>query len=246
MSSRLSADNRHLRESSRVNGANIAGTFEYYRSHNGRPTLFVVDADDAARSSLMRRLGTAGWYVEPYGSAHDFLRRAPYTDIGCALLEVQLPDMRGTDLQVEMMARGIILPIVFLTAQSDVPTAVGAMKRGAVDFLVKPVDRDTLLKTIRVAIERHVAERDSYLHGHANAERLASMSSRQREVLIMVAAGYLNKEIAAQMGVTIQTVKVHRAKAIAKAGVRSVAELVHFCSAMHLSIPRQRVDETAD
>jgi FixJ family two-component response regulator len=159
--------------------------------------------------------------------------------IGCALLAQRLPDMKGTDLQIEMAARGINLPVVFQTAYPDVPTAVGAMKRGALDFLVKPVDDDTLLKAIRLAIERHVAERDLRLRRRVVEQRLANLSLRQREVLILVAAGYQNKQIAAQLGITVKTIKVHRREAMARAGVRSVPEVVHFCDAMCLPIPRR-------
>ena len=125
-------------------------------------TIFLIDDDESLRRSLSRQLTHAGWKVEAFASALDFLERASYEGTGCVVLDVRLPEMMGPELHVEMVNRGMTLPVVFLTGHGDVPTSVNAMKRGAVDFLTKPVDGDLLAATIRAAIDRHAVQRRSY------------------------------------------------------------------------------------
>ena len=185
----------------------------------GEVTVFLIDDDESLRRSLSRQLTHAGWKVEAFASALQFLERASYDGTGCVVLDVRLPEMMGPELHVEMMNRGITLPVVFLTGHGDVPTSVNAMKRGAVDFLTKPVDGDLLAETIRGALERHAVQRRSHSQQQAFEERLRLLSPREREVLNFVIAGCLNKQIADKMGITLKTVKVHRARVMQKMGV---------------------------
>lgn len=201
-------------------------------------TVFLIDDDESLRRSLSRQLAHAGWKVEAFASALEFLERASYDGTGCVVLDVRLPEMMGPELHVEMVNRGMTLPVVFLTGHGDVPTSVSAMKRGAVDFLTKPVDGDLLAGTIRAALERHAVQRRSHSQKQAFEERLRLLSPREREVLNFVIAGHLNKQIADQMGITLKTVKVHRARVMQKMGVHSVAALVHECDAAGITSAR--------
>ncbi len=209
---------------------------------DGPPTIFIVDDDDALRRSLARRLRAEGWDVETYASAAEFLERPPFVGRGCAILDVCLPELSGPALQLEMTARRNTLPVVFLTGHGDVTTGVNAMKRGAVDFLVKPVDDTVLLQTITQAIERHGAQLRVRQQRQIADDRLARLSPREREVLKFVIAGRLNKQIAQSMGITLKTVKVHRAHVMQKMAVSSVAALVHVCEGSWTPAPDGAAD----
>ena len=196
------------------------------------PTVFVVDDDSSLRRGVGRLLRSAGWNVETFASASEFLERPSYTGTGCVMVDVRMPVMTGPELQAQMAARGISLPVVFLTGYCDLATGIHAMKMGAVDFLVKPVDDETLLQTIRRAIERHaIHQARQHRHQRIN-DRLLRVSPREREVLQLMVAGQPNRQIADAMGISLKTVKVHRARVMEKMQVRSVAELVHLCEAV--------------
>lgn len=192
-------------------------------------TVFVVDDDEAVRRGLERLLRSAGLNVETFASAPEFLERSPTSETGCVLLDVQMPGVNGPELHEGMSERGFTLPVVFLTGHGDVPTSVRAMKKGAVDFLLKPVDDEMLLGTIRQAVERHAAEQVRQRQRQDIAARLHRLSAREREVMEHVIQGRLNKQIAGDLGIAEKTVKVHRAHVMEKMEVRSVAELVHLC-----------------
>ena len=195
-------------------------------------TVFVVDDDAAVRRSLTRLLRSAGWSAEAFASAGDLLDRAPIAGPGCVLLDVQMPDMNGLELQERLSEVGITLPVVFLTGKGDIPMSVHAMKRGAVDFLVKPVEEEVLFRALDQAISRQAAEtcnrqcRDSIL------ARLARLSEREREVLERVLQGRLNKQIAFDLGIAEKTVKAHRGRVMEKMEAHTVAELVHLCDSV--------------
>ena len=203
----------------------------------GMATIFIVDDDESLRCGLARTLRAEGWSVEVFASAREFLQRPAYTGIGCMVLDVCLPELTGPELHIEMLARGMTLPVVFLTGHGDVPTSVSAMKRGAVDFLTKPVDAATLLYSVAEAVERHSAERRDRQRRQATDDRLARLSPREREVMTQVIAGSLNKQIAQSLGITHKTVKVHRAHVMQKLGVNSVAALVQLCGPARQSSP---------
>jgi FixJ family two-component response regulator len=169
--------------------------------------------------------------AETFGSAEAFLERASYAGTGCVILDVRMPGMKGPELHEQLAQLGIDLPVIYLTGHGDVPTGVKAMKDGAVDFLLKPVEDEDLLSTVAQALERHAAQRArAHELGQSNA-RLARLSSREREVMELVIAGRLNKQIAYDLGISEKTVKAHRGRVMEKVEVRSVAELVRLCEA---------------
>lgn len=192
------------------------------------PTVFVVDDDLAVRTSLARLLRSARLEVATFGSAQEFLNghdpRAP----GCLLLDVSMPGLNGLELQEALRVNGSAIPIVFLTGHSDVPSSVQAMKHGALDFLTKPVHDDDLLAAVRAAIERDVVLRRARAELDDILQRLATLTPREREVLIHVVSGQLNKQIAGDLGTVEKTIKVHRAGVMDKMGAHSVADLVRF------------------
>jgi two-component system, LuxR family, response regulator FixJ len=193
------------------------------------PTIFVVDDDESLCRSLARLVRAAGWNVETFASARDFLDRQAYGETGCVVMDVQMPGMTGPELHRQMTERGISLPVVFLTGHGDLPTGVQAMKRGAVDFLSKPVDGETLLETLREGIQRHAIERAGQRRRLDIELRLARLSPREREVLELVIGGHLNKQVADRMSISIKTVKAHRARVMEKMEVDSLAALIRLC-----------------
>lgn len=202
------------------------------------PTIFVVDDDAAVRRSLTRLLRSAGWNTEAFASADDLLERAPAAEPGCVLLDVQMPGMNGLELHQRMAEAGIWLPVVFLTGKGDIPMSVQAMKHGAVDFLVKPVEEDVLFQALHQAIKRQTAEAASRRNRDAIMGRLSLLSEREREVLEQVLQGRLNKQIAYELGIAEKTVKAHRGRVMEKMEAGTVAELVHMCDAIGLEFPQ--------
>jgi len=197
-------------------------------------TVFVIDDDADVRDGLSRLLRSAGWDVEGFASARPFLDRAQSAVIGCILLDISMPDMSGPEMHVHLSSLGITLPVIYLTGNATVPTSVQAMKRGAVDFLEKPIDADALLPAIGRAVDGHRSACAQESRRHAIEERVAQLSVREREVLHHVVRGRLNKQIAADLGIALKTVKVHRGRVMAKMRVRSLAELVQLCDAASL------------
>jgi FixJ family two-component response regulator len=199
-------------------------------------TIFVVDDDAAVRRSLTRLLRSAGWNVESIATASELLARAPFTGPGCILLDVQMPGMNGLELHERMAEAGISLPVVFLTGNGDIPMSVRAMKRGAVDFLVKPVAEDVLFQSLDQAIARYMAEVGTRQTRDSILARLALLSQREREVLEHVLQGRLNKQIGADLGIAEKTVKVHRGRVMEKMEAGSLADLVHMCDTVGLAL----------
>src|SRR5512139_272659 len=200
-------------------------------------TVFVVDDDASVRRGLTRLLRAMGLGVEAFDSADSFLARAPLEGPGCVLLDVQMPGMDGLELQERMAQAGIWLPVVFLTGKGDIPMSVHAMKHGAVDFLVKPVDETALVRALDQAIRRQAAEAATRQNRDSIMERLDRLSAREREVLEQVLQGRLNKQIAFELGITEKTVKAHRGRVMEKMEAGTVAELVHMCDAVGLASP---------
>lgn len=198
-------------------------------------TVLLIDDDPDVRESVGRLLRSAGWNTELFPSARDFLARPSFSGTGCLLLDISMPEMTGPQLHEWMRERGVGLPVIYLSGNCDVPSSVTAMKHGAVDVLEKPADADVLLDAVANAVEQHRLHnlrRDADDAIHA---RLDSLSTREREVLDQVILGRLNKQIAADLGITEKTVKVHRGRAMAKMKVRSVAALVHVCDQLGIS-----------
>ena len=191
--------------------------------------VYIVDDDAMFARGLARLVSAAGWPVEVFASADDFLRGVDTGNAGCVLLDVRMPGMKGPELYRTMLAREMHLPVIFLTAYGDVPTSVDAMKLGAVDFLEKPVSGDVLVGTIRVAIARGDRERARERERVEMHARFEKLSRRENEVMQLVIAGRLNKQIAAELGISVKTVKAHRAKVMQKMRARSVPELLTVC-----------------
>jgi len=190
--------------------------------------LYVVDDDDAGRAALGRLLSAGGYRVAAFQSAETFLVQHDPHAHGCIVLDVAMPGLDGLALQQLLAERGSHMPVIFLTGRADVPMTVRAMKRGAFDFLTKPVDGDELFPAVARALERDLALRRADAARAATESRLSTLTAREREVLTHVMAGRLNKQIAADLGTAEKTVKVHRARGMEKMHVRSVAELVRL------------------
>ena len=192
------------------------------------PTVFVVDDDPAMRDSLRWLLQSVGLAVETYAAADEFLRVYDPTHPGCLVRDVRMPGLSGLGLQDELAARQIALPVIIITGYAEVPTAVRALKTGAIDFLEKPFNDELLLERVRQAIEADQRTRETQARYAHVAARFAALTPREREVMELVTAGRANKVIAAELGLSPKTVEVHRANVMRKIEVDSVAELVRF------------------
>jgi len=190
--------------------------------------VFVVDDDASVRSSLKFLISTVGLHVETFDSAEAALQKLTPDAPACLVLDVRLRGLSGLDLQAELAARNCQVPIVFITGHGDIPMSVRAMKAGAVEFLTKPFRDQDLLDAVRVALERDRARRQQEKEITDLQQRFDSLTSREREVISMVVAGKLNKQIADQLGTAENTIKVHRSRAMDKMHAQSVADLVRM------------------
>ena len=198
-------------------------------------TVFVIDDDPSVRRALERQLRTAGFRVETFESAQDYVARAPQAAIACIVTDVRMPGMSGLDLQDSLAQAGGALPMVFITGHGDIPTTVRAMKGGAVDFLPKPASEREILAAVAEALERSRAiERERRELGSLRA-RYEALTAREREVLALVAAGLLNKVIADRLGIQETTIKVHRGRVMEKMGAASFADLVRMSERLGLA-----------
>ncbi len=193
-----------------------------------KTTVFIIDDDPSARRGLSRLVRVAGMHVETYASAREFIERPHYDGCGCILLDVQMPGMDGLELQEQLVKAEYSLPIIFVSAHADVPDAAAAMKKGAVDFLTKPVDRDHLLKAIAESLEKDRENRKTLDNLARVRKKLAALSQREYEVMTYVIAGMLNKQIAYELEIAEDTVKIHRGRMMRKMNASSVAELVRL------------------
>ena len=203
--------------------------------------VFAVDDDPIVLRAIERMLRSHSVAVEGFTSPEAFLARPSYDGVACLLLDLKMPRMSGLDVQAAMIAKGISMPIIFLSAQSDVPSTVRAMRGGAIDFLEKPVDEDQLLAALERARLQCIAMRQQQRLQHDTEQRLARLTKREREVCDLVAAGLLNKQIAVELGMSEKTVKVHRGRVTRKLDVDSVAALVRLLSTRET---RELVDRT--
>jgi len=200
------------------------------------PVVFVVDDDSSVRDSLRRLITSVGFMVEVFPSAQAFMRARRPDAPGCLVLDVRLPGLSGLDLQRELTDTDAALPIIFLTGHGDIPMSVRAMKAGAVEFLTKPFREQDLLDAIRSAIERDRTMRAERYERTQLRSRYASLTPRERDVLARIVGGFLNKQIAAELGTTEATVKEQRAHVMAKMQAGSVAELVRFASRLGITL----------
>lgn len=198
-------------------------------------TVFIVDDDEGVRDGLSLLLDTVGQQCELYEGGHEFLDAYDGEKRGCLVLDIRMPRMTGLDLQKKLLEMGSRLPIIFITGHGDIPMAVEAMRRGALDFIRKPFREHDLLERINEALSI-----DENAHRKAQdrqelAEKLSSLSEREREVFERVADGLMNKVIAGELGISERTVEVHRGQVMKKLGVRTLAQLVRAKIDMELS-----------
>ena len=194
------------------------------------PRVFVVDDDISVRESLELLIRSAGWEAETYTCAEEFLARPEVSVPSCLVLDMQLPGVNGLDLQERVATDRSGTPIVFITGHGDVPMTVRAMKAGAVEFLTKPLRDDVLLAAIAHAVQRSDAELRRGAELKMLRDRYASLTQREREVMALVVAGRLNKQVAAQLDISEITVKAHRAKVMRKMKARSLPDLVRIAA----------------
>lgn len=188
--------------------------------------VYLVDDDEALRDSLVWLLESSGYKVCAYDSAEAFLEVFDLQMSGCLILDVRMPGMSGLELFEVLRERHCPLPVVFITGHGDVPMAVKAVKRGAMDFIEKPFGDRDILGLIEDSLARDRQERERKLQEGETARRLSELTQREREVLDLIIAGKLNKQIADMLGISIKTVEVHRARVMEKMGANSLAELV--------------------
>lgn len=192
------------------------------------PTVFIVDDDEAVRDALRLLVESAELRAEAYPSAQAFLDACPPGRPGCLVVDIRMPGLSGLELQEQLRARNIALPVIVLTGHGDVAAAVRALKGGAIDFLEKPYDSEVLLERIRQAVQRDATARHAAHSQAAVAERLTRLTPRERQVLEMIVAGKANKVVAIELGISERTVELHRARIMRKMKARSLPELTRM------------------
>jgi len=195
---------------------------------NKIPHIAVVDDDEAMRHSLQWLLESSGYQTDLYASADDFLHNQASNETSCMLLDVRMPGMSGLELQKELQRRTIFIPIVIITGHGDIDMAVQAMKAGAIDFIEKPFNDDSLLNAIEKAVNTNQNHLDKKVIQAKIQQHLQQLTPREHEVMEMVTQGYANKKIATDLGVTTKTIEAHRAKVMEKMQAASLAELVRM------------------
>ena len=194
--------------------------------------VFVVDDDESLREALKSLLRSVGLRVEAYGSGADFLKIKLPDAAACLVLDVRLPGVSGLDFQSELAKADIHIPIIFITGHGDIPMTVRAMKAGAVEFLTKPFRDQDLLDAVQIALERDRARRTQDRTVREVRDHFEALTPREQEVIGFVTAGLMNKQIAAELGVSEITVKVHRGNVMKKMGARSLADLVRMADTL--------------
>jgi FixJ family two-component response regulator len=198
----------------------------------GPSTVFVVDDDGSVRDALKSLFGSVGLQAQTFASAPEFLQAKLPDTPSCLVLDVRLPGLSGLDFQAELAKANIHVPIVFITGHGDIPMTVRAMKAGAVEFLTKPFRDQDLLDAVQLGLDRDRARRNSDKAVSAIRARFDSLTPREQQVIALVTSGLMNKQIAAEIGVTEVTVKVHRGHVMRKMGAKSLADLVRMADAL--------------
>ena len=202
------------------------------------PVVYVVDDEPLVRAAIQRLLRSAGFEVQAFSSAQQFLDVIRPDAAGCLVLDVRLPDASGLNLQQTLTAAAIELPIIFITGHGDIPMSVRAMKAGAVEFLTKPFKDQDLLDALRDALARDQSARQQQAELAGLQARYDLLTPREREVFPLVTQGFLNKQIAADLGTSEKTVKIHRAQVMHKMAANSVADLVRMADKLGLTSPK--------
>ena len=199
--------------------------------------VFVVDDDPSVRRAIKRLVESVGLHVELFESATEFINSSHPDVASCLVLDIRLPGISGLDFQRELVQAKNGIPIIFITAHGDIPMTVRAMKAGAVEFLTKPFRDQDLLDAIQVGLERDRVRRQRQAEAAMLRERFESLTPREREILPLVVSGLLNKQVAAEIGATEATVKVHRSQLMRKMGAASLADLVRMSEKMGIAVP---------
>lgn len=199
------------------------------------PTIFIIDDDLSVRRGLNRLLNAVNIPNENFDSAKEFLDSEKYKEPGCIVLDIRMPDMLGIELQDYLIKMKCHMPIIFLSGHGDIPMATKSMKKGAVDFLTKPVDKEELLDAIEMALAMDTDYRNVHADESENLNKLLKLTPREYCVMTYVITGLLNKQIADKMGIAVDTVKIHRGRFMKKLEIVSVAELVRLCEKMSIS-----------
>lgn len=202
--------------------------------HCPTPIVFVVDNDNSIRESLVLLIQGTGWQSETFASASEFLAHPRSAAPCCLILDLTLPDLNGLELQERVATERCGMPIIFLTSHVDIPMTVKAIKRGALEFLIKPFDSDVLLNTIRHAIKRSEATLSREIELHTLRAGYGSLTRREREVMTRVVSGLLNKQVGTELGISEITVKAHRGNVMRKMKADSFAHLVNMASRLHV------------
>ena len=202
---------------------------------DGTPIVFVVDDDVSVRESLELLIRCEGWQPEIFASAQEFLSRPRVLVPSCLILDVSLPGLNGLDLQKRIASERIDMPIIFITGHGDIPMSVQAMKAGAIEFLTKPFGNDVLLSAIRDAIERSQAALGREAEIRALRVCYGSLTSRERQVMALVASGLLNKQVGGELNISEITVKAHRGQVMRKMKADSLADLVNMAAKLRLT-----------
>ena len=199
------------------------------------PIVFIVDDDLSVRRSTERLIRSAGFNVLTFTSAREFLANQRPQGPACLVLDVRMPGLSGMDLQRELTQSGIHIPIIFITGHGDIPMSVRAMKAGAVEFLTKPFRSRSLLEAVRAAIETDRSAHKARSETGELRQRYEQLTPREREVMALVVAGQLNKQVASELATTERTIKFHRAHIMQKMGVESLADLVRMAEKLGVS-----------
>jgi FixJ family two-component response regulator len=199
------------------------------------PIVFVVDDEEDVREGLRDLLASVGLRSAAFGSTAEFLQSKPSNEVSCLILDVRLPGIGGLDFQAELAAAKIGIPIIFITGHGDIPMTVRALKAGAIEFLTKPFRDQDILDAVRIALERDRARRESDGKTRNLRRRFEALSPREQEVIALVTTGLMNKQVAAEVGLSESSVKVHRHNAMKKLGAGSLADLVRMADALGIS-----------
>ena len=198
-------------------------------------TVFIIDDDAGMRESIQDLVESVGLHAESYANAQEFLSRERSRGPSCLVLDVRLPGISGLDLQQELRRAGVRIPIIFITGHADIPMTVKAMKSGAVEFLTKPFRDQDLLDVIQRALDRDSVAHEKQRQLAELKERYAALSAREREVMSLVVSGRLNKQIAAELGASETTIKIHRGHVMQKMQAKSLPELVRMADKLKVS-----------